>query len=47
MMKKPRCGVKDTFEFEGDGQKSDRNTSTGIHSEDNDSASDFNYQSPG
>ena len=47
MMKKPRCGVKDKFEFEEDGQTSGRNTSAGIHSEDNDSASDCNCQGPG
>jgi hypothetical protein len=47
MMKKPRCGVKDKFEFEEDGQKSGRKSSTGIHSEDNDSASDSNCQGPG
>jgi len=47
MMKKPRCGVKDMFEFEEYDQKSDRNTSTGIHSEDNDGASDCNCQGPG
>jgi hypothetical protein len=47
MMKKPRCGVKDKVEFEEDGQKSGRSTSTGIHSADNDSASDCNCQGPG
>jgi hypothetical protein len=31
MMQKPRCGVKDKFEFEEDGQNSDRNRSTGKH----------------
>jgi hypothetical protein len=46
MMKKPRCGVKDNFEFE-DGHKSGRSTHTGIHSEDNDRASDCNCQGPG
>lgn len=47
MMKKPRCGVKDKFEFEGDDQTSGMNTCTGIHSEDNGSSSDCNCQGPG
>jgi hypothetical protein len=34
MMKKPRCGVKDKFEFEKDGQNSNRNRNTGIHAAD-------------
>jgi hypothetical protein len=42
MMKKPRCGVKDKFEFEENGQTLGMNTCKGIHSKDNDSASDCN-----
>jgi hypothetical protein len=38
MMKKPRCGVKDKFEFEKDYPNSNRNRGTGIHSTDGGSA---------
>jgi hypothetical protein len=41
MMRKPRCGMKDKFELEEDGQNSGKNISTGIHSEDNVSISNF------